>query len=98
LEIKRPDLATIIMTDLFLALIKVVLALGLLKGKNWARWSWLSFGLVYFILSYLYSTVIGGTTFLGDIFKLIWIVSIFLLLFKSDSAQYFWSEGNRENK
>ena len=103
IQINRPDLFIVfIAIESVLFIIKIILAIGLLRGKNLARWLWLSFGLVYFVILLIalpsdFHGPISDTRFLGDIFKLLWIISLFIL-FKSDVTEYFYSASSVRRK
>jgi len=73
-----------------LAILKILIAIGFLKGKNLARWSWVVFGLALFGLSTLQEQIgiEGGLNIFAEIMKWFWIGTLFFL-FKKDMNSYF---------
>jgi hypothetical protein len=75
-------------TSLALSIIKLLIAIGLLRAKSLARWAWVIFGLVIFVLSMLTENILGRPNVFMDTLKLLWIVSLFFL-FRSNVRAYF---------
>jgi len=71
--------------------VKLLIALGFLKGKNIAWWSWMAFGIALFALSQ------KGTILSLEVFKYFWMGSLVFLL-KKNVRDYFWHVTNNETE
>jgi hypothetical protein len=87
-KLQRPDTTSVIITELIFTVISLVLAVGLFYGRNLARWLWVFFGLVYFLIDTLAVEKGRGPGFYNDLYKLLWIISLFVL-FKPKAKAYF---------
>ena len=80
------------------SVLKLLISIGLLRGKNVARWSWVAFGLALFALSTLQENI-GipvGLNIFAEVLKWFWIGTLFFL-FKPDMNAYFTAGAHKQN-
>lgn len=97
----------LILYEIGVSILKLLIAIGLFRGKNYARWSWVVFGLLLFGLNewdvWRGMMVIPGQRsvsnvfFFTEIMKYFWIGTL-LFLFKKDMKAYFAADSHTETK